>query len=109
MIEFAHIPRPGMLEQELRRAGVEAGNTLAIALPIAAEEMVRQKGNVLAAFAQRRKMDFDGIQAKKQVLAETSRGSLGSHVSICGRQNAYVDASRRRRSYALEFPGFEHS
>src|ERR1700675_869997 len=97
-----------MIEEKVRRAGGEARNTFAVALRIATEEMVRQQGDVLAAFAQRRKMDFDGIQAKKQILAETTRGRLGSHICVGGRQNADVHSPGRRRADALEFAGFQH-
>src|SRR5580704_17365646 len=97
-----------MIEEKLRRAGIEARNTFAVALRIASEEMVRQQGDVLAAFAQRWKMDFDGIQAKKQILAESTRGRLGSHVCVGGRQNAHVRSTCRRRADALEFARFEH-
>src|ERR1700676_208428 len=55
VIELAHISRPGMIKEKLRRAGVESGNAFAIALRIATEEVMRQKRNILAALAQRRK------------------------------------------------------
>src|SRR6202795_2744564 len=53
-------------------------------------------------------MDLDSIQAEKQILAETSGGSLGSHIGVGGRQNADVHSPRRRGTNALKFAGFEH-
>src|ERR1700722_1986805 len=49
VIELAHISRPGMVEQKLRRARVEARNAFAIALCITTQEGMRQKCNALAA------------------------------------------------------------
>src|SRR5579859_7401725 len=109
MIQLAHISRPRMFEKKLRRARIEARNAFAITLRIATEKVVRQQGDVLAAFAQGRKMDFDGIQSKKKVLAEAPGGSLGSHVGVGGRQNSHVHAPCRGRTDALQLAGFKNT
>ena len=43
VIKFAHIAGPGMLVKELHGHRIETGNGFAIALGVAAQEMVREK------------------------------------------------------------------
>src|SRR6267154_4819159 len=61
VIQFADVARPGMLMKSLDRGRVESGNTFAVALRIAVEKMVREEINILAAVAQRRNVNLDGI------------------------------------------------
>src|SRR4029077_16630502 len=70
VIEFADVAGPGMLVQELHGHRIETGDVFAIALGVAAEEMMREEIDIFFALAQRREMDLDGVQAEKEILAE---------------------------------------
>src|ERR1700756_4602255 len=63
VIEFADVSGPGMFAEGLQRAIVEAGDFLAVALGIDAEEMIGEQFNISLALAESRKTDFDRIQA----------------------------------------------
>src|SRR5713101_4828606 len=62
VIQFADVAWPGMFMKSLDSRRVESGNTLAVALRIAVEKMVRQEVDVFAPVAQRRNVNLDGIQ-----------------------------------------------
>ncbi len=55
MLELAHVARPRMAQQRVHRRAVESGQVLAIAARMLFEEMQRERGDVVAAIAQRRK------------------------------------------------------
>src|SRR5262249_37790066 len=59
VIELADVAGPGMIEQRLERLRLEAGDVLAVALRMLLEEVHRERGNVLAAFTQRRQRNLD--------------------------------------------------
>src|SRR5258708_8790313 len=54
-------------------------------------------------------MNFDGIEAEEQVLAETSGGGFGGDVDIRGGDDADVDAAGAGGADALELAGFENA
>src|SRR5262245_53275948 len=85
MIEFANIPRPGMIEKQLPAGGIKPRKHLAIALPILVEEILRQQRNVLTPFTQRRQMNLHGVQTKKKIFAKTSPFDLFLQISVCRR------------------------
>src|SRR5260370_31722019 len=109
MIEFANVPRPRMLMKRLNGSGVETRNIFAVTLRVTVEKMVRQEIDVLAAIAQGRDVDLDGIQAKEQVLTEPAGGGLGIHIRVGCREYSHVDAPGGGRSDALEIPGFQNA
>ena len=78
VIELADVAGPGVLEQHLHRAALEPGQPLAIALRVLPQEVLREQRQVLAAIAQRRQPDLDGVQAEQQVLPEPARRSTSS-------------------------------
>ena len=71
MIQLADVARPGVRQQRLDGALVEAGERLAVVLGMLPQEVRGQQRDVFAAVAQRRQADLDGVQAEQQVLAET--------------------------------------
>src|ERR1700682_5017490 len=109
VIELPHIARPRMLVEELHRHGIETGDGFAIALRVAAQEVMRQKIDVFFAFAQRRQMNFDGVEPKEQILAEASGSGFGSDVNIGGSDDADLDATRAGGTDALQLTGFENA
>src|SRR5258708_37427926 len=96
-----------MLMKRFDGGSVEAGNIFAVALRVTVEKMVRQKIDVLAAIAQRRDVDLDGIQSKQQGLTETARSGLRIHVGVGCREYYHVDAPGRGRAHAFQIPRFQ--
>src|SRR5258708_39082396 len=70
VVQFADVARPGMFMKRLDSRRVESGNIFTVALRVAVEKMVRKEINILAAVAQRRNVNLDGIQPKEKVLTE---------------------------------------
>src|SRR5260370_26148508 len=54
-------------------------------------------------------MNFDGIEAEEQILAETSGGGFGGDVDIGGGDDADVDAAGAGGADALELAGFQNA
>src|SRR5258708_29997006 len=54
-------------------------------------------------------MNFDGIEAEEQILAETSGGGFGGDVDIGGGDDADVDAASAGGADALELAGFQNA
>src|SRR5712664_2236081 len=102
VIQLANVARPGMFVKDLRGDGIESTDCLAVTLRIAAQKMVRQQVDVFLALAQRRQMNFDGIEPKKQVLAKSAGSSLRGYIHVGGGNHAYVDAPRTGGADALE-------
>src|SRR5258707_12603027 len=70
--------------------------------------MVRQQINIFLALAQGRQMNFDGVEAKKQVLAETPSRGLRGDIHVGRGNHAHIDAARAVRAHALEFASLEN-
>ena len=82
MVELPHVTRPGVLFQHPRGLGLEAGDRLAITRRVTIEEVGSQRVNVLAALAERRQPDFDGIESEEQILAKPSRRYLRREIGV---------------------------
>ena len=95
------LPGQGCSCSALRSGGIEAGDILTITLSVAAEKVVRKRLDIVATFAQRRKMNLNGVQAKKQVLTKASGLRFGVYVGIGGREHANVYAAGVRGSDAF--------
>src|ERR1700676_2467399 len=54
-------------------------------------------------------MDLNGIQAKQQVLPELSGSAGCREIAVGGGEDANVDATGVRRSYPLDFAGFQNA
>src|ERR1700752_2399727 len=63
--------------------------------------------NVFAAVAQRREVDFDGIQAEEQIDAEASGFDFVVEVGVGGGEDADIDASGFGGADTLELAAFE--
>src|SRR5690348_3132832 len=109
VIQLADVSRPRVFMEKLCRARIEPRNAFSVALRVAAQKMVRQQGDVFAAFPQRWKMNLDGVQSKEQILPESSRSGLGAYIRVGSRQHAHVHPSRRRGADSFEFARLQHS
>src|SRR5579863_543500 len=64
MLELPHIPRPGVLHEQLQCGGFEALNGPPVSRSIARQKMEGECRNIFPAFAQGRHVDLDCVQAK---------------------------------------------
>src|SRR5437660_8005953 len=76
---------------------------------VAASEMAGLQVNVRAPLAQRWQAEFDGIEAKQQVLPEFPRRRFGMDVRVRGRDDPNVHALRLGGADALELTRLEHA
>src|SRR5919198_2031150 len=74
--ELPDISRPRMLQQLLHRRWIESLERLAISRGMQTQKMLRQRRDVLAALAQRRKLQFYGIETEKQILTKPAAADL---------------------------------
>ena len=109
VVEFADVAGPAMVLHGLEGAGVKPGDGLAVALDMLLEEMLGEERDVLAALAQWRQVDGNGVETEKQILAEFSGGDLGGHVGVRGRDEADIDAVGPGRADAFVFAGLERA
>src|SRR5258708_1427981 len=101
MVQFAHVARPWMFLQRLPRRRLESSEILTITLRVAAQKVNGKRLHVLATFTQRRKMNLDRVQAKKQILAKASCLRFGVYVGIGGRDHTRADTAGVRGSNAF--------
>src|SRR5215212_8029613 len=91
------------------RRGIERGQVLAVALRVMREKVRGERRDVLAAIAQRREADLDGVQPEQQVLAKTPRRDFIFERCIGRGDQAHVDAPRLRRTDALELARLDNA
>src|SRR5260370_16549182 len=96
-----------MFLQRLQRRRLESSEILTITVGVAAEKVNGQRLNIVATFTERRKMNLNGVQAKKQVLTKASCPRFGVYVGICGSDDTRADAAGVRGSEAFEFARFQ--
>src|SRR5690242_17374794 len=109
VIELADVPRPRMIEERLHRAEVEAGERLAIAIGVPAQEVHRELRDVLAPLAERRQVDLDRVETEEQVLTEAAGDDLGAQVGIRRGEDARIHTPCARRAHPLHFARLQHA
>src|SRR5450756_1058762 len=72
MVELTDVARPIVFDQQLECRRLVARETLAVVLAVNAQEVRGEQRDVLAALAQRREPDLDGVEAEEQVLPESA-------------------------------------
>src|SRR5271156_5285674 len=73
------------------------------------EEMLRQRQDVFAAFAQRRDLERNYAQAEIQISAEFAGRHFAPQLAIGRRHDAHVDLARLRRTDAHHLAVLEHA
>src|SRR5580704_9896408 len=73
------------------------------------EEVLRQRQDVFAAFAQRRDLERDYAQAEIQVSAEFAGRNFAPQLAIGRRHDAHVDLARLRRADSQHLAVLEHA
>src|SRR6266704_2122009 len=71
--------------------------------------MLSQRRYVFTPIAQRRQMNFDGVQPEHQILSESALGYVGIQVGIRSRKQTHVNLPRLRRSHPLKLSGLQDS
>ena len=102
ILEFAHIPRPGVVHQVGCGLVRERGCIPFIAVTL--EEDLRESGDIALAFAQSRQPDRDHVQAIKQILAKRALidGFLQVPVGCCN--DARVNPGSDVAAQCLDLP-----
>ncbi len=90
VFKFAHIPGPGVFLQMLDGFSSETHTGSAVFSSNAIEEEFSQNTDVLLAFPQRRKGDFDNIQAIVKIFSKASGGHFGGEILVGGGNDANV-------------------
>ena len=93
--QLAHVAGPAVRLHQRGGVGVEAGDRLAVARGVDAEEMPRQRLDVRRAVAQRRQVDHDRVEAVEQIFAEAAGRDLRVQVRVGRRNHAHVDVADR--------------
>ena len=89
VFQLAHVARPGVLQQRL--AGAFGEQLVGVFMGGAAlNEAARQRQDVLAAFAQRRNVQRQHVQAIEQVFAEAPLGDFFAQIAVGGGDDAHV-------------------
>src|SRR5450830_1067791 len=101
--QLADIARPTVVEQRLASFIAEAPRRSGVFLDEASEEAVGQGQDVFAAFAQRRQVQGDDVEAVQQVFAEAAVAHHVFEIQVGGRKDAYIGAPGDRVAYALVF------
>ncbi len=78
VLELAHVPRPAVGEQTLRRRRRDAGHVLAGLARVAREEVLGEQQDVAAARAERRQRQVHDVDAVEEILAEASASTADS-------------------------------
>ena len=99
--QLADVARPCVRVQRGVRGVVHARDRLPVSRRIVREKVLRQGVEVLHAFAQRRQMNHDGVEAVEQILAEPSAGNLRRQIGVGGREHAHVHITQSRGADAL--------
>ena len=103
--QFAHIPQPGQACQERHR---ERGQRQRGGLQ-AAQEVLRQRDEVLAPLAQGRQMDLEDVQAEEQVVPERPLGHASLQILVRGGQDAHVECLRLVAAHGQHLVMFQHA
>ncbi len=92
----------------LRTAGVIAAIVLAVRGAELLEKVLDQERDIVAALAQRRKLDADDLEPVIKVLAKLPLGDRVGQVAVGRRDQPDVDLDRLVRAHPHDLAGFEH-
>ena len=93
--QFPEVPRPRVAFHRLHRLFREPGEAAVVNPPVESEQLRRERLEILGAFAQRRDLDLDDVQAIEKILPEPPRLHLPFQVPVGGRDDADVGLARR--------------
>lgn len=91
MLQLADIARPRMSDQLVLRRRIEIADRFPVLAGITHEKRPRQQQNILAALAQGRQIDVNGIDTVEQVFAERASGRHPEQIAVGRRDEPAVD------------------
>ena len=109
VLELSHVARPLVLhQQELGLVGERYFGQLVLLCRLQGEE-AEEQGDVLAALAQWRHLDGDGVEAIVEVFAELAFADGLAHIDVGGSDNSDVCLHYLLSSHAYVFACFENA
>src|SRR5688572_18050130 len=93
VFELSHVARPGVGAQAHQGARLDAADAFAELRRVLVDEVSHQRGELVAAFPQRRQLDADDVEAKVEVLAEPALSDSLQEVAICRGDDSNVHAT----------------
>src|SRR5262249_4918550 len=100
--KLAHIARPRIVAEQLHRLGRDAVEGAIVLRGVFLDEPTDEQRNVLAAFAERRKIDAENIQPVEEIRAKASFVDPLAERLVRRRNDANVDLNRRDTADAQE-------
>src|SRR6185312_3533406 len=107
--ELTHVPRPRVRHEQLHRVGRDAAERPVVLARELLHEQTDEHRDVVRAFAERRQIDAENVQAIKQVGAEASLFHELAERLVRGGDDAHVDADRYGAADAHELALLEHA
>src|SRR6266849_7608877 len=90
VFQLAHVAGPVVVHQELESGGRELPQRLGVLEAIALEEMGEEHRHILAAVAQRRKLQMNDVEAVEQVLTEAAFANEREEIDVRSSDDADV-------------------
>src|SRR5688572_3675967 len=109
MLQFAHVPWPGVAAHDLRRLRMEALHPSPIRPSQPLKEVSGEIEEILAPFAQWRNVDGDHLQSIIEVLPKILGVDLAQENTIGGGDETHVDGGGTRRPHAPEALRVQHA
>src|SRR5213594_1671934 len=97
ILQLAHVPRPWVAEEAFEGLGGQAEPAVELARR-PREEMLGQRGNVLAAVAKGRERHLDDVETIEKVFTEASLADQRREVAVGGGDHTHVDGRGLRRA-----------
>ena len=102
VFQFADIAGPVVLFEGLENGSGKAASFFVKSFRAALEKMMREERDVVAAFAERREMKFDDVEAVEKVLAEFALLDHVEQIAIGGGDEADIDVDSFVAAEAFE-------
>ncbi len=110
VLELANIPRPMIRQQRVEGVRNHLRRRLRAGPPrteMLVNEMVHQQGDIFPSIPQRRDCQTDHVEPVVKILSELARLHQAAQISLCGADEADIDADRFFPAYALELLLFD--
>src|SRR4029077_5199015 len=91
VFQFAHVPRPGVVEKRLQCCGVESFYLASVTRCVLGKKITGERWNIFFSVAQSWQMDLDRVQAEEQVFTEQPCLTSRLEVTIGSRDYAHID------------------
>ena len=104
VLQLADIPRPRVFDQHVHRLGGKSLHILSVPLAENLEEVLRQKGDVLAPLLKGRNLYADDVEPIIQILAKAPGRDLIQQVAVRSRHDAHIHLEGGVASHALDLP-----